>query len=66
MKKATTEYYLQDSLDDVKFIVQEDFMPNRKEGKYLQIKFNQDKWRSKGDTLKMLSVIVDELKKFNP
>ena len=66
MKKSNTEYYLQDSLDDVKFIVNEDFVQNKKEGKMIRLVFNQERWRSKSDTLKMLSLIVDELKKFNP
>jgi hypothetical protein len=63
MKKATTEYFINTPMELITVTVQEDYIP--KEGKSMQLKFNQEVWRTKEETIKLLNTIIDQLNNFD-
>ena len=59
MKKASTEYFINFPMELITVTVQEDYIP--KEGKSMKLAFNQDCWRTKKETIKLLKSIIEQL-----
>lgn len=64
MKKATTEYFINSNTDTITVTVQEDYIG--KNGKSMQLRFNQDCWRTKKETINLLQSIIEQLNQFEP
>ena len=59
MKKASTEYFFNVAMEFITVTVQEDYIP--KEGNSMQLRFNQDYWRNKKETINLLKSIIEQL-----